>query len=132
VNLQLDAKPIEYFNLLFSDELIDEIVVETNRYMRERVSNLQLTPRSIWSKWHDVTGIEIRAFLDIIINMGMIPLPDMKDYWSNERTTEVKFFRDIMPRDRFLQIFWMLHVGNDTINETNRSIKRTKKVHGVI
>jgi hypothetical protein len=35
VNLQLIAKPIEYFNLLFSDELINEIVIETNRYARE-------------------------------------------------------------------------------------------------
>jgi hypothetical protein len=132
VNLQLDAKPIEYFNLLFSDELINEIVIETNRYAKERISNLQLSSRSIWSKWHEVTTIEIKAFLGIVINMGMIPLPDMKDYWSNEWTTEIKFFCDVMPRDRFLQIFWMLHVGSDAINETNTAIKRTKKVHGVI
>jgi hypothetical protein len=26
----------------------------------------------------------------------------------------------------------MIHVGNDTIEESNRAIKRTKKVHGVI
>jgi hypothetical protein len=39
--------------------------------------------------------------------------------------TQIKFFGDVMSRDRFLQIFWLLHVGN-------RTIKRTKKVHGVI
>jgi hypothetical protein len=37
-----------------------------------------------------------------------------------------------MSRDRFQQIFWMMHVGNDTTEETSRAIKRTKKVHGVI
>jgi hypothetical protein len=26
----------------------------------------------------------------------------------------------------------MMHVGNDTTEESNRAIKRTKKVHGVI
>jgi hypothetical protein len=43
-----------------------------------------------------------------------------------------KFFGDVMSRVRFLQIFWMMHVGNDTSEESNRAIKRTKKVHGVI
>jgi hypothetical protein len=32
----------------------------------------------------------------------------------------------------FLQIFWMMHVGNDTTEESSWTIKRTKKVHGVI
>jgi hypothetical protein len=37
-----------------------------------------------------------------------------------------------MSRVRFLQIFWMMHVGNDTTEESNRDIKRTKKVRRVI
>jgi hypothetical protein len=37
-----------------------------------------------------------------------------------------------MSRVRFLQIFWVVHVGNDTTNESNGAIKRTKKVQGVI
>jgi hypothetical protein len=37
-----------------------------------------------------------------------------------------------MSRVRFLQIFWMMHVGNDTTEESNRAIKITNKVHGVI
>jgi hypothetical protein len=41
------------------------------------------------------------------------------------------FFDDVMSRVRFLQIFRMMHVGNDTTEESNRAIKITKKVHGV-
>jgi hypothetical protein len=37
-----------------------------------------------------------------------------------------------MSRVRFLQIFWMMHVGNDTTEESKWAIKRTKKVQGVI
>jgi dolichyl-phosphate-mannose--protein O-mannosyl transferase len=37
-----------------------------------------------------------------------------------------------MSRDHFQQIFWMMHVVNDTTEESSRAIKRTKKVHGVI
>jgi hypothetical protein len=36
-----------------------------------------------------------------------------------------------MSRDHFLQIFWMMHVANDTTEESSGAIKRTKNVHGV-
>jgi hypothetical protein len=36
-----------------------------------------------------------------------------------------------MSGDPFLWIFWMIYVGNIT-EESNRFIKRTKKVHGAI
>jgi hypothetical protein len=29
-------------------------------------------------------------------------------------------------------MFWMMHVGNDSTEESNQAIKRTKKVQGVI
>jgi hypothetical protein len=44
-----DAEPMDYFGLFFSDELLNNIVVETNRYARQKISKLQLSPRSIWS-----------------------------------------------------------------------------------
>jgi hypothetical protein len=37
-----------------------------------------------------------------------------------------------MSKDRFLQTFLMTHVGHYTTQESNRAIKRTKNVHGVI
>jgi hypothetical protein len=37
-----------------------------------------------------------------------------------------------MSRVRFLQIFQMMHVGNDTTEASNPAIKGSKKVHGVI
>jgi hypothetical protein len=38
-----------------------------------------------------------------------------------------------MSGDRFQQIFWMMHVRNDTNVESSQAIKRTKKkIHGVI
>jgi hypothetical protein len=43
----------------------------------------------------------------------------------------MKAFLGLM-RDRFLQIFLMMYVGNDTTKEINRAIKRTKKLHRVI
>jgi hypothetical protein len=32
------------------------------------------------------------VFLGLIINIGLMPLPDIKDYWSSEWITQIKFF----------------------------------------
>jgi hypothetical protein len=48
-NLLPDAELMDYFSLFFNDELLNNIVIETNRYARHKISKLQLGPRSIWS-----------------------------------------------------------------------------------
>jgi hypothetical protein len=107
-----DAEPMDYFSLFFNDKLLNN-VVETNRYVRHTISELQLSPRSIWSRWSDVSVPEM-VFLGVIINMVLMPLPDVKVYCSSEWITQIKFFGDVMSRAHFLQIFWMMLVGNDT------------------
>jgi hypothetical protein len=61
-----------------------------------------------------------------------MPLSDIKYYWSSDWITQIKVFGDVMSRVRFLQIFWMMQMGNDTTEESNRAIKKTKKIHGMI
>jgi hypothetical protein len=126
-----DAEPMDYFSLLLNDKLLNNIVVETNRYARHKISELQLSPRSIWSRWSDVLVPEMKVFLGLIINMGLMPLPDIKDYWSSEWITQIKCFCDVLSRVRFFQILWIMHMGNDTTVESNWATKRTKKVQGV-
>ena len=72
-------------------------------------------------RWRGITLLEIKAFVEVIINMGMIQLTDIKDYWSTHLILNLPFFRKVFSCDRFLQIFWMLHVG-----ETSGLTKRSK------
>jgi hypothetical protein len=72
----------------------------------------QLSPRSIWSTWKDVTVTEFWCFFTtVIINMDIIGLPNMKDYWSQEWSYHVPFSNYIFSRDRFMQIFWTLQLS---------------------
>jgi hypothetical protein len=100
---------MDYFRLFFNDEVWNN--TDTNRYARHKILELQLSSNSIWSMWSDVSVPEVKTFLGVIINMGLIPLSSIKDYWSSERKAQIKFSGDITSRDRFLQIFWMIHVG---------------------
>jgi hypothetical protein len=60
-NLLLVAQPMDYFSLFFSDELLNNIVIQTNRYARHKTAELQLSPKSIWSRWSDVSIPEVKA-----------------------------------------------------------------------
>ena len=88
----------------------------TYRYAAARIDALrqddQLTPRSRFTNWQPISISDFRAFLAVILNMGLIEVPTLEGYWSTSWESEIPFFRRVMSRDRFLQIFWMLHVGD--------------------
>ena len=48
------------------------------------------------------------GFIVVILNMGIIQMSDIKDYWSTSETTNLIS----LLHDRFLQIFGALHVGD--------------------
>jgi hypothetical protein len=62
--------------------------------------------------------------------MGIIGLPNMKDYWSQEWSHHVPFFNDIFSRDRVMQIYWMLHLSPTP--PTTGSLTRTKKIQNFL
>ena len=93
----------------------------TNSYARTHLSTVTLPRRSLFQNWRDITLIKMRAFIGMIINMGLTQLSDIKDYWSTHATLNLPFFRSVFSRDRFLQIYWMLHVG-----ELPSTTKRSK------
>ena len=61
--------------------------------------------------WKAVTMKEIKAFIGMILNMEIIQLECICDYWSTYATCNIPFFCQIMSQDYFLQSFGMLHVG---------------------
>ena len=102
---------INFFQLFFSDDIFREFVHETNRYAREKIEKLlRLRKRSIWRSWIDARLEEMKAFLGIVINMGINGKCDIKEYFSVKWLARMPFFLDVFSRERFCQIYWMLHI----------------------
>ncbi|CAK9810345.1 PiggyBac transposable element-derived protein 4 [Anthophora quadrimaculata] len=112
-------EPIDFFKLFFTDELINEIVRETNNYAEKKLEGRTLSSNSIWRSWHNVTKEEFWAFIGVIINMGTMPLANLQEYWSRNNVSYVPFYSDTFTRDRFSQIFWMLHLKTISTQNTN-------------
>ena len=68
--------------------------------------------RSISTWWQDVTVEEMKAFVGVIINMGILKLTNTRS--TGLPPSNYQLFI-VFSRDRcFKQICWMLHVGDLT------------------
>ena len=104
----------------------------THSYANERIETLvrldQLPPRSRLRKWKDVSKLEMKGFLAAVMNMGIIKLPDLESYWKTSWISEIPFFRKLMPRNRFQEIFWMLHVSHPDPSLPAKKIDKVKQL----
>ena len=62
--------------------------------------------------------MEMKGFMAVVLNMGIVQLNDMKEYWSTSVLIDISFFRNVLSCDRFFQILGVLHVGE--INGRNK------------
>ena len=115
------VEPIQFFKLFFSDQLVDEIIKETNNHAKSVLESKNIAKGSIWQTWHDVNKDEFWAFIGLILNMGTMPVPNMQEYWSTKDTSRIPFFSDTFTRTRFNQIFWMLCLK--TPNSKSKNLK---------
>lgn len=124
---------INYFSLFLTDEIIEQIVIESNRYANAKINNLKPLPkRSMWWSWQDITVVEFKAFVGIILNMGIHPKPDIDDFFSNDWLDYQPFFKDIFSKERFLQIFWNLHLNPPPAGNVVGTMTRSSKVRNTI
>ena len=71
-----EASPGQYFELFWTNEIIDRLVNETNLYARqEREKN---PPPPYAAKWTLVTSSHLRAFLGLCFGMGILHLPEKR------------------------------------------------------
>ena len=70
------------------------------------------------------------GFLALLLNMGIIQLPDIENYWKTSWVCQIPFFSTVLPRDRFQEIFWMMHIG--TAGSTPRKIDKIKPLLDIL
>lgn len=122
----VETPPVEYFSLFFDDDILQYILTETNIQGDKR--KMQATPTSRRSRmrdWHHATLSNMKAFIGMIINMGLHPLPDIKDYFGRAWVDKMPFFGDVFPRDEFLLLFWNLHFAHA---EENKPLKKGEHI----
>ena len=74
---------------------------ESHPYSRDR-----LPQHSQFRNWPEngMTSGEMKAFLAMIIAMGLVNQENIQDYWSTDEVLSTPFPPKIIPRDKFMDI----------------------------
>ncbi|KAI4483420.1 hypothetical protein M0802_013413 [Mischocyttarus mexicanus] len=73
---------IEYFNLFFTPEFLKMLKTETNRYARQFLEHPRVLKSSRVLVWKKTTIPELRAFIAVLLEMGITRRLTLFSYWS--------------------------------------------------
>uniref|UniRef100_A0ABM0N0N8 Fibrous sheath CABYR-binding protein-like n=1 Tax=Saccoglossus kowalevskii TaxID=10224 RepID=A0ABM0N0N8_SACKO len=124
VPLDENASVLEAFHTIFPTYLIKKLRRETNKYAQWS----QLRKRKRDKFWHEVKDDEIRAFLGILILMGVDPKMEIGDYWSNQTALRNEFIAGTMSRNRFQKILQYFHCNDADKDPANISDPERRRI----
>jgi hypothetical protein len=123
----INKEPYDYMKLLITDDIINHIVLETNRYAaqsmeKEKKQNLEFT--------HGKTQIKkkLKCFW-VLLWMGLCRYPKISEYWSQNKIYPHNF-RQYMSRNRFEISLRMLHFSDS--NGDLQPIDRMRKISPLV
>ncbi|KAK9701026.1 Transposase IS4 [Popillia japonica] len=126
-----------FLKLFVTDEIINDMVYQTNLYAEQVLKETQKTKGHV-KEWVPTNNREIETFFGVILWMGLMKLPCLKEietffgvilwmglmklprlkaYWStNILYANANKVKEVMPRNRFEQLLRMWHFNNNGTN----------------
>ena len=95
-------EPDDFFRLLFTDELVSSIVDNTNLYASQKGFNITFSREDILS------------YIGMNIAMGIVDLPEISDYWTQEAMLRSLWFPSVMTKKRFKALSRFIHFADNS------------------
>ena len=73
-----------FLGLTLTEELLQFKVEKMNNYAQKVTSEKTMSRRSTFKNWKAANIIEMKAFLGLLRQMGVVNLPNLQDYWSRD------------------------------------------------
>lgn len=99
-----DASPYALFKQIFTEEIFEHIVFETNRYAAQ-----------CNKPTFNITINDLKLFFAMNIAMTYLKYPNVRMYWSSVEGIRLNLIADIMPVNRFTDIKRYLHFEDNSI-----------------
>ncbi|KAL7404530.1 hypothetical protein ABVT39_016045 [Epinephelus coioides] len=114
--------PVDFVELFLSDELIQNIVIQTNLYAQQYIEAEQhVSPQARSHAWKPVTVSEMKRFLGLFFLTGIIRKPELEMYWSTDEMLATPYFNKVMSRNRFQMILRFLHFTDNEARPANNT-----------
>lgn len=101
-----DGNAMDFFFLLWPEELFAKIVEQTNRNAQQCI---RTKPDP---SWYETTCKEMRAFVALNVLFGVKSLPETRLFWSKNPYLGVTLVQKVVPRNRLEKIRQYLHLNN--------------------
>lgn len=96
------ACPWQVFGLIFTSEIFELLAANTNSYALNQQAK----------EWKETTGPKIQIFMGLIIWMGTMRLPSVRDYWDTSNGDQYERWVGKMSRNRFELLKRNFHVAH--------------------
>ncbi|KAK9889678.1 hypothetical protein WA026_007057 [Henosepilachna vigintioctopunctata] len=113
-------EPIDFFRLLFDDDILNLLVSETNTYAEALICSEGVSEKSRITRWKPVCSEEMLKFVALILHTGTIKMNRLQDFWKCHPLFNLTCFSAYMSRDRFLLILRCLHFTQNMDNNLDR------------
>jgi hypothetical protein len=127
VPLPSNVSPLQCFELFFSDDFVQCIVVETNRCANKCLQDAQnsvVGSNVRIALWQDTCEKELRLFIALILAMGIISKPELKLYWTRDYILQTPIFHETFSLKRFQLLRRYLHFVNDEDADNNDCLRK--------
>lgn len=124
-----NLSPIDVYNRFLDDEILELIVLETNRFATQILQQKRHSRSSRINKWRPTNKVEMRKFFGIVMYMGIVKYPKISDYWRNHIFYKQSVVSKVMSRNRFQLLLQLIHFAD---NETGDKENRLYKISNII
>lgn len=114
------SNPIDYFDQFFmpSDDsgvnLWHHILAETNKYREMLLKQPTTYPNAVIRQLGVVTLPQLKAFIGVTMNMGLVQMPSCESYWTKSYANlDVPFFASIFRASTYRSLSRVFHVANN-------------------
>ena len=102
----MSASVLDFFFLFLPQLFFDLAAAETNRYAMQKAAERGLPD----SAWQETTPEEIRAYVAVLIMIGMNQKPRLWCYWSTDLRFNDPWISSVMRKTRFLKLNQYFHL----------------------
>ncbi|KAG8236478.1 hypothetical protein J437_LFUL016626 [Ladona fulva] len=132
--IPISQTPRGYFDLLFSDELYELVLGETEKFAEQLYLDSPYEKSRI-ADWKTLENCEFQVWLGLLFHMGHIQINRLESYWRTHPLYSIPIFAEKMSCDRFLLIMQALHFAENPLENQQEpgrafpSYKRIARVH---
>ncbi|XP_014486513.1 PREDICTED: piggyBac transposable element-derived protein 4-like [Dinoponera quadriceps] len=124
--------PVSLYKLFVTDHILEIIAEETNKYATQSINNSACNSTSHQRAWEPITKDKINTFFGILLIMGIVKVPDIRLYWSQNDIYANARIKNAMKRDRFIFILKYLHFSDNTTARTEDRLYKIRNVFEAI